>query len=123
MSSIYIIISGFVIEALFIKFCAKQKWIKSFFISAIMNGASAVFGSIFIAVGGYFVTAISILLKSDTDTLIWIISYIFAVCINVLIEGLVLHMSFWIDFKKSLWWLITANLISVVMSLFISVSP
>ena len=119
LSSIYIILAGFAVEFLCIKFLAKQKWFKALLISAVMNGMSAVVGVVLVPLGGAYLSypfvIFSFLSDEIFEVLIWIVPYIFAVFCNVLVEGVVIHFIFHMKFEKSLKWLIPANLFSVAM--------
>jgi len=121
MLSLYVITGGFVIEFLCVKFCAKQEWLMAFKISALMNGVSAVVGIILIPLSGYFAGLVLVILPFDSNIiniLFWLVSYILVVLCNVIIEGAVLDVIFFMEFKDFIWWLIPANLFSVIMCLF-----
>ncbi len=119
MESIIVIASGFVMEVLCVKFFAKQKWIKSILISAVMNAISTIVGIILIPMSGILVEFILLPFDSGTFAIShWIFDYLMVVLCNVLIEGLVVNYIFNIKFKKAFWWLFCANLLSVIICVF-----
>lgn len=114
LSSWYIILSGLVIEFTFIKIFAKQTYLKSIFISFIMNMISTVVGFVLIPVSGIIGEFMLMPFGGGTFALShWILSYILAVFSNVLIEGLSIRYIF--KLKKFFWWLLFANAISVII--------
>ena len=119
LSSIYIILAGFIVEFLCIRFLAKEKWPMALLISAVMNGISALVGMALVPLGGAYLSypfiIFSFLSEEIFEVLLWIVPYIFAVFCNVLVEGAVIHFIFHMEFEKSLKWLIPANLFSVAM--------
>ena len=87
--SVPVIIIGFLIEVLFVKYFMKESLGKSFIISFVMNLVSTVLGIIFIPYTGLFVEIMLIPFSSDSFSLFhWIIAYVLAVIVNVLLEGI-----------------------------------
>ncbi len=114
----YIILAGLIIEFGFIKFFAKQDWLKSALISLVMNVISAAVGFLLIPISGLVTELLLAPFDGGTFQLShWIVSYVFAVLCNVLIEGLSIKWIFKI--RKSFWWLFSANAISVVLCILI----
>ena len=118
MMSWYIIAAGLVIETLFIKRIIKPSWLKSIVMAVGMNVASAIIGLVLIPASGLLVEVMMIPFDSITfATPNWVLSYIFAVLCNVLVEGLFLKIVFKLEFKKNFKWLFVANAISVVLAI------
>ncbi len=114
MMSIYIIITGFVVEVIFIKLFLKQGWFKSVIISAVMNAVSTAAGIVLIPVSG-ILTEFILLASYSFGFFHWLLDYIFVILLNTLIEGLIVKFVFRFSFKKIFWWLLAANAISVVL--------
>lgn len=120
MHSWYIIALGLVIEFIFIKIYAKQSLKKSALISICINAVSSVIGIIAIPLSGIFTEFV--MAYNTFHISHWIADCILAVLCNVIFEGLTLKLVFKLGFKKNLWWLAAANLITVVISM-ISLLP
>ncbi|MBR7163831.1 MAG: hypothetical protein IKD21_02535 [Clostridia bacterium] len=116
MRSWYVILIGLVIEIIFVKGFLKQSYLKSVLIAFVMNLASTVLGIIAIPLSGFIGEILMI--PFDTGTFHpthWLMSYIFAILSNVLIEGFTVKFIFKHNFKKMFWWLFVANAISVIV--------
>ena len=116
MRSWYVILIGFVIEIIFVKNFLKPSYLKSALIAFIMNLTSTVLGIVIIPFSGLIGEFMMIPFGTATFHLThWLMSYIFAVISNVLIEGIVVKFIFKFSFKKMFWWLFVANAISVIV--------
>ena len=116
MRSWYIILIGLVIEILFVKYFLKETYLKSILISFVMNLVSTVIGVVLIPLSGLIGEILMI--PFDTGTFHpthWLISYIFAILSNVLVEGLTIKHIFKYRFRKMFWWLCVANAISIII--------
>ncbi len=116
MRSWYVILIGLLIEIIFVKFFLKESYLKSVFIAFIMNLASTVLGVIVIPLSGFI--GEFLMLPFGTGTFHpthWLMSYVFAILSNVLIEGLTIKIILKKEFKKMFWWLCVANAISVII--------
>jgi hypothetical protein len=111
-----VILTGLLIEVIFVKCFLKQSFLKSVLIAFIMNLASTVFGVVAIPLSGFIGEILMI--PFDTGTFHpthWLMGYIFAILSNVLIEGFTVKFIFKYNFKKMFWWLCVANAISVIV--------
>lgn len=116
MRSWYVILIGLVIEIFFVKCFLKGTFLKSVFISFVMNLVSTVLGVVVIPLSGFIGELLMIPFGTGTfDPTHWLMSYAFAILSNVLIEGLTVKFIFKYEFKKMLWWLCVANAISVII--------
>ncbi len=116
MRSWYVILTGFVIEIAFVKYFLKETYVKSIFIAFIMNLVSAVLGIVAIPVSGLAGEILMIPFGTGTFHFThWLISYIFAILTNVIIEGVTVKIIFKHKFKKMVLWLCIANAISVII--------
>ena len=116
-----VILLGLLIEIIFIKCFEKQSWLRCGLIGVIMNLVSTLVGIILIPAVGFLGTlALGLLseiipaLGNTFDTPVWIFSYILTILANAVIEGLTVRYSAKIPFKKTFWWLLCANTLSVV---------
>ena len=119
MRSWYVVLIGLLIEIIFVRCFLKESYLKSCLIAFIMNLASTVLGVVVIPLSG--VIGEILMIPFDTGTFHpthWIVSYIFAVFSNVLVEGFTVKIAFKGDFKKMFWWLCVANGISVLICIF-----
>ncbi len=116
MRSWYVILIGLLIEITFVKFFLKESYFKSVYIAFIMNLASTVLGVIAIPLSGFIGEILMIPFGTATfHPTHWLMSYVFAILSNVLIEGLTIKIMFKKKFKKLFWWLCVANAISVII--------
>ena len=121
-----VIILGLLIEMVFIKISEKQTWLRCGIIAVIMNLASTLLGIILIPAVG-FVGTLAFGLMSEIipalgntfDTPLWIFSYILTIFLNALVEGMTVHYTAKIPLKKTFWWLLAANTLSVVACILI----
>lgn len=116
--SIHVIIIGFLIEGLFVKYFLKESLGKSFIISFIMNLVSTVLGIIFIPFSG-IIAEFVLFWEATFDILHWIASYILAIIVNVLLEGMTLEWIYKKKFKETYKCLFIVNAISVIICLII----
>lgn len=119
LRSWYIILSGLIIEFLFVKLFTKQSWPKSLFISVVMNGISTLVGIVLIPVSGilgeFIMMPVDLVFDLYTfHSSHWVMAYIMVVVCNTAIEGLIIKI-FKLPFLKSLPWLAIANAISVII--------
>ena len=116
MRSWYVILIGLLIEIIFVKFFLKETYLKSVLIAFIMNLASTVLGVVLIPLSGFIGEVLMIPFGTGTfHPTHWLMSYVFAILSNVLIEGLTIKIIFKKEFKKMFWWLCVANAISVII--------
>ena len=103
MRSWYVISVGLVFEIIFVKGFLKQTYLKSVLIAFVMNLVSTVLGVVAIPLSGFIGEILMI--PFDTGTFHpshWLVSYVFAVLSNVLIEGLTVKFIFKHKFRKML---------------------
>ena len=120
--SLWVIIGGLIVETGFVKYFTKENWKKSILVSVSMNLATGTLGYILIEIGGL---GLAFLLETGPTILNikvhcfylsdWIVSYIFAVFINTLIEGGIVKLMLKLKFKDTYKWLLAANAISIIM--------
>ncbi len=116
MRSWYVILVGFVIEAIFVKCFIKETYLKSILISFVMNLVSTVVGVVLIPLSGFVGELLMIPFGTGTfHPTHWLVSYVFAILSNVLIEGLTIKFIFKYEFKNMFLWLFVANAISVII--------
>ena len=116
MRSWYVILIGLLIEIIFVKFLLKESHLKSVLIAFIMNLASAVLGFVAIPLSGFIGEILMIPFGTGTfHPTHWLMSYVFAILSNVLIEGLTVKIIFKKKFKMMFLWLCVANAISVII--------
>ena len=116
MRSWNVILIGLVIEVIFVKIFLKESYLKSVLIAFVMNLASTVLGAVAIPLTGFIGEFLMIPFGTGTfHPTHWLLSYIFAVLSNVVIEGLTIKYIFRHNFKKMFWWLCVANAISVIV--------
>ena len=116
MRSWYVILIGLLIEMIFVKFFLKESYLKSVLIAFIMNLSSTVLGVVVIPLSGFIGEVLMIPFGTGTfHPTHWLMSYVFAILSNVLIEGLAIKIIFKKEFKKMFWWLCVANAISVII--------
>ena len=116
MRSWYVILIGLLIEIIFVKFFLKESYLKSVLIAFIMNLASTVLGVVVIPLSGFIGEVLMIPFGTGTfHPTHWLMSYVFAILSNILIEGLTIKIIFKKELKKMFWWLCVANAISVII--------
>ncbi len=116
MRSWYVILIGLVSEIIFVKCFLKQSYLKSVVIAFVMNLVSTVLGVVAIPLSGFIGEILMIPFGTGTfHPTHWLMSYVFAVLSNVLIEGLTVKFIFKYKFKKMFLWLCVANAISVII--------
>lgn len=118
MRSWYVILIGLVIEMVFVKSLLKQTYLKSILIAFVMNLVSTILGVVVIPLSGFVGEILMIPFGTRTfHPTHWLMSYVFAILSNVLIEGLTVKFIFKHKFKKMFLWLCVANAISVIISI------
>lgn len=116
MRSWHVILIGLLIEIIFVKFFLKESHLKSVLIAFIMNLASTVLGVVVIPLSGFIGEVLMIPFGTGTfHPTHWLMSYVFAILSNVLIEGLTIKIISKKEFKKMFWWLCVANAISIII--------
>ena len=116
MRSWYVILIGLIVEIIFVKYFLKQSCFKSLLIAFVMNLTSTILGVVAIPLSGFIGEILMIPFGTGTfHPAHWLMSYVFAVFSNVLIEGITVKIIFKHSFKKMLWWLFVANAISVIV--------
>jgi len=116
MLSWYVILLGFVVEIIFVKYFLKETYLKSVLIAFIMNLISTVLGLILIPLSGLVGEILLIPFGTGTFHFThWLLSYILAILTNVVIEGLTVKFIFKNKFKKLFWWLFMANAVSIII--------
>ena len=116
MRSWHVILIGLLIEIIFVKFFLKESHLKSVLIAFIMNLASTVLGVVVIPLSGFIGEVLMIPFGTGTfHPTHWLVSYVFAILSNVLIEGLTIKIISKKEFKKMFWWLCVANAISIII--------
>ena len=123
----YIILAGLVVEAIFIKFFASKTIRQAGLISLTVNAISTLVGILLIPIVGFFgaifigmvLDAIYSGLGNTFDTAMWICEYILTVLTNVVVEGLAAKTIFKMSFRRSFWWLLLSNAISVVICILV----
>lgn len=126
MRSLGVILSGFLIETIFVKIYEKQTWLRAVLISVIMNTSSTLIGIILIPAIGFagtlllgFLSEYIPALGNTFDTPLWIFSYLLTVFANVFVEGSTTQYAAKIPFKKTFWWLLAANTLSVLICILV----
>ncbi|MBO4405333.1 MAG: hypothetical protein J5821_01230 [Alphaproteobacteria bacterium] len=122
--SIPVIVLGLLIEIGFVKYFTKVGWKRAIIVATVMNAASATVGTILTAVIGGIV-GLSIMLSIDWGSIpyisvwgpfvFWLYGYIFAILMNIWIEGGIIQMMQKLPFSKTFHWLFFANAITVGM--------
>ncbi len=116
MRSWYVILISLGIEIIFVKCFLKESYLRSVLIAFVMNLMSAVLGIVAIPLSGFVGEILMIPFGTGTfHPTHWLMSYIFAILSNVLIEGFTIKFVFKHNFKKMFWWLCVANAISVIV--------
>lgn len=116
------IIIGLIVEILFVKEYMKFDWIKSSCVGIALNAISCLIGYWIIIWGGFPVAVIGSIVAFYLPTPILnkfldVISFIFCVAVNVLLEGYALKILFKKTFKETYKWLSFANIISVTVAI------
>lgn len=116
LRSWYVILLGLAIEGIFVKCFLKQGYLKSGLIAFVMNVVSTVLGIAVIPISGFVGEILMIPFGTATFHLShWVMSYLFAILSNVLLEGLTVKIIFKHPFKQMFWWLCLANSISILI--------
>ena len=123
MLSIKVILAGFIIETLFVKYFAKTDWKKASIASAIMNVVTTLTGIILIPISGLGAELVFELVFKAYDKFgigtfhwsHWLASFFLIVLINTVIEGFIIKFILKLKFKQTFWWLFIANTISVLI--------
>lgn len=122
MLSLKTIILGLIVELLFLKYFTKVDWKKSVIITVLMNLITTILGVILIPIAGlgsefFFDFVLHAYDKFGIGTFHWshwLASYILAILINTIIEGLFIKSTLKLKLKQTFWWLLIANSISVL---------
>jgi hypothetical protein len=121
MLSIKVILLGFIIELLFVKFFTKIDWKKALTVTFLMNLITTVLGIIFIPLSGLGAEFVFDFVFHAYDKFgigtfhwsHWFISYLIVIFINTLIESLIIKLMLKLKLKEIYWWLLIANGLSV----------
>ena len=115
----YVILAGWLIEVIAARIFLKTTWKKSFVVMTVANAISALLGVILIPCSGILVEMLTIPFGGGTFHIThWILDYLCVVIVNTIVEGAVLRTIFKIPIQSNYWWLVIANLISVIICLF-----
>ncbi len=116
MRSWYVILTGLVIETVFVKYFLKESCLKSLLIAFVMNLVSTIIGIVAIPLSGFIGEILMIPFGTGTfHPTHWLVSYIFAILANVFIEWGTVGFVFKPDNKKMFLWLFAANAISIII--------
>ena len=121
MLSIKVILLGLFIELLFVKYFTKVSWKKASIVTFLMNLITTILGIIFIPLSGLSSEFVFDFVFHAYDKFgigtfhwsHWLISYLLVIFINTFIEGLFIKLMLKLKLKKTFWWLLIANSISV----------
>lgn len=121
MLSIKVILLGLLIELFFVKYFTKIDWKKASIITVLMNLITTVLGIMFIPLSGLGSEFVFDFVFHAYDKFgigsfhwsHWLISYLLVIFINTFIEGLFIKLTLKLKPKKTFWWLLIANSISV----------
>ncbi|MCR4624128.1 MAG: hypothetical protein K5780_05850 [Alphaproteobacteria bacterium] len=109
--SIPVIIAGLLIEIGFVKYFTKVGWRKTIVVAVLMNAVSATFGSFLIYISKFFDAILHFIMINYF--LLWLISYLVAVLINTVIEGITIRLILKLPLSKTFRWLSAANVITI----------
>lgn len=112
MVSLKVIIVGLLIELFFVKFFTDTSWLKSAIVTFTMNLVSTLLGIILIPISGLFAELLPFNTFHWTH---WLLSYLLAIVINTLLEGLIIKLILKLKFKNIILWLFAANAISILI--------
>lgn len=116
----YVIFAGLIIETIAAIIFLKTNWKKSLIIMTAVNAISAIAGLLLIPLSGIAVEILTVPFGGGTFQLShWILDYLCAVLANTCVEGLCLKWIFKYPFKPNFLWLFCANLISVIICVFV----
>ena len=119
MLSVKVIIAGFLIELLFVKFFTDTRWLKAGLVTFVMNLITSLLGAVLIPISGLLLEFVMYPVNRATfHWTHWVASYLVIVVMNTLIEGLVIKLMLKKEFKKIFWWLFGANTLSVLICVF-----
>ena len=119
--SIPVIISGLLIEIGFVKYFTKVSWKRAIIVATVMNAVSATVGTFLIAILGLLIDVawlFDFYTKLGMPLFHWthfLLAYIFAVLVNILIEGDIIKIMTKLPLSKTFYWLFVANAITVGM--------
>ena len=119
MLSVKVIIAGFLIELLFVKFFTDTRWLKAGLVTFVMNLITSLLGAVLIPISGLLLEFVMYPVNRATfHWTHWVASYLVIVVMNTLIEGLIIKLMLKKEFKKIFWWLLGANTLSVLICVF-----
>lgn len=114
----YVIPAALAVEVIAARIFLKTSWKKSALMMFVTNLISAVVGLILIPLSGIMVEILMLPFNTGTfDLSHWILDYLAIVLANTCVEGAALKWIFKYPFKPNFWWLFSANLISVIISI------
>jgi hypothetical protein len=116
----WIIVTGLLIEFIFVKIFTKDSYFKSALMAIIINLISTLIGIIAIPLSGiigeFIFIPIDLLFKLGSFHIShWILAFLLTVLCNTVIEALTLKIIFKKIFKNIFLWLFIANSISVII--------
>ncbi len=121
MLSIKVIFLGLIIELLFVKYFTKVDWKKASTVTILMNLITTILGIIFIPLSGLGSEFVFDFVFHAYDKFgigsfhwsHWLTSYLLVIFINTFTESLFIKLMLKLELKKTFWWLLIANSISV----------
>lgn len=121
MLSIKVILLGLIIELLFVKYFTKVDWKKASTVTILMNLITTILGIIFIPLSGLGSEFVFDFVFHAYDKFgigsfhwsHWLTSYLLVIFINTFTESLFIKLMLKLELKKTFWWLLIANSISV----------
>lgn len=123
MLSVKVILLGLIVELFFVKYFTKTDWKKASIVTVLMNLITTILGIIFIPLSGLgsefvFDFAFHAYDKFGIGSFHWshwLTSYLLIIFINTFVEGLFIKLMLKLKLKKTFWWLLIANSISVLI--------
>lgn len=118
-TSIPVIVAGLLVEIGFVKYFAKVGWIKTIVVTILMNAVSATIGAYLIGILGAIIDIawlFDFYTKLGMPLFHWthfFLAYVFAVLVNVCIEGDIIKIMMKLPISKTFRWLFFANAISI----------
>ncbi len=114
-----VIIAGLLIEIGFVKYFTKANWRRSVIVGTVMNAVSATIGTYLIGILGLIIDMawfLDFYTKLGMPLFHWthfLMAYVFAIFVNVLIEGDIVKIMMKLPISKTFRWLFFANAISI----------
>ena len=123
MLSIKVILTGLIVELLFVKYCTRINWINASITTILMNLITCILGVALIPFSGLGVELVFDLVFHAYDKFgigsfhwsHWLVSYLLIIFINTFIECLYIKLTLKLCYRKTFWWMLVANGISVFL--------